>query len=326
LGKSTPKTPDPVQVSAAQTQSNKDTAGYNAALGRVDQSSPFGSVNYTNNGTDPATGAPLYSQQTTLSPQLQGLFDSQVGSQQGISDAITGAIGRLPSLGFDASGINTDNIAKASYDKGIAQMTPQWEEGARNLQGTMSDRGIPIGSEIWGNEQNRYDTAKNTSMEQISRQSQLDAGNEHQRQYGNAVNEYNMPYQSLAALMGNSQAVGSPQFSGVPQAQAAGTNTSQNTWDAYNANLNKTNASNSNTAEGVMAAAKLAMMFSDRRLKRDIKRIGAMPSGLPVYSYKYTFSDEPQIGVMADEAMQFFPDAVTMHHSGYLQVHYSKIA
>lgn len=273
MGKSTPKVPDPVKVSQAQGAENRSTAEYLASLNRVNQSSPFGSVSYSQNGTDPNTGAPIYSQSTSLSPELQSLFDSQIGSQQGISDAITGAIGRLPSGAFDPSGINTDAIAKASYDRGVTQMTPQWEEGARNLTGQMSDRGIPIGSEVWNNEQTRYDTAKNTSLDQISRQSQLDAGNEYQRQYGNKLTEYQLPQQQLAALMGNSQAVGSPQFSSVPQSNMAPVDTAGNTWAAYNANVQNAQNQQSNMMGGILGLGKLAAAIPT----------GGLSLGLPAY-------------------------------------------
>jgi len=74
---------------------------------------------------------------------------------------------------------------------------------------------------------------------------------------------------------------------------------------------------------GKIAAAAMA---SDRRVKRDIIRIGSMPSGLPVYSFKYIWGDEPHIGVMAQEAAELFPDAVLRHEAGFLMVDYSRIA
>lgn len=259
MGKPAPKSPDPVKVSAAQTQSNKDTAGYLASLNRINQSSPFGSINYNQSGVDPSTGAPSYSQQTTLSPELQSLLGSQISSQQGISDAIGGVIGRLPSQAFDPSGINTDAVRDASYNRQVTQLTPQFEEGARNLQGTLSDRGIPIGSEIYNNEQNRYDTAKNTSLSQAARQAELDAGSEQSRQYNQALQNYNLPYQNLSSLLGGSQAVGNPQFSGVPQSSMAPTDVSGNIWNAYTANTNAANQANSNLFSGILGLGKLGL-------------------------------------------------------------------
>ena len=63
---------------------------------------------------------------------------------------------------------------------------------------------------------------------------------------------------------------------------------------------------------------------SDARLKTDIVRLGALPSGLPVYSFKYVWSPVTHVGVMAQEAMVLFPYAV--HEvDGFLAVDYSRI-
>src|SRR5688572_24700208 len=73
-----PQAPDPYEISDAQTQSNQDTAAYNAALNRVNTHTPFGSQTFTQTGTD-ASGAPIYDQNITLSPQQQQLLDMQQG-------------------------------------------------------------------------------------------------------------------------------------------------------------------------------------------------------------------------------------------------------
>lgn len=311
--KSGPKAPDPYKVSEAQTQSNKETAAYNASLNRINQSSPFGSINYTQTGTDPTTGAPMYSQETQLSPELQQLLTSQIGTQQGLSGAITGALGRLPGQ-FDASGINTDDIAKTSYERQAEQLRPQFEEGWRNLEGTMSDRGIPIGSEVWNNETNRYDTARDTALSQASRQAQLDATNEAQRQYGNLVTEYNLPLGTLSTLMGNAQGVQNPSFSNYAQSSAPATDVSGNVWNSYNAQVQQANQNNSNLWGGALGLGKLgltaASMFSDRRVKDDIEKVGRLGNGLPVYRFRYKGSPTVQIGLMAQDVELVKPEAV----------------
>lgn len=253
----TPKAPDPYATSAAQTQTNKDTAAFNASLNRVNQSSPFGSSTYTQTGTDPATGAPIYAQQTTLSPELQNLFNTQVSTQQGISDATLKALGLLPQQPFDASGIDTTDIFNKSLQSQLAALQPQFDQGMTNLQSTLSDRGIPIGSEIWNTQLGNYNNAKDQSLLAASRQAQLDASNEAQRQFGNALTEYNLPYSQLSALMGNSQSVGNPQFSGVPQAASANTDVASNIWNSYNAQVQQANQKNQN----LLGLGSLALMM-----------------------------------------------------------------
>lgn len=51
---------------------------------------------------------------------------------------------------------------------------------------------------------------------------------------------------------------------------------------------------------GIAGLAPL-LAISDRRLKRDVTRIGTF-KGIPVYNFRYRGSDEWQVGVMADEA------------------------
>lgn len=63
--------------------------------------------------------------------------------------------------------------------------------------------------------------------------------------------------------------------------------------------------------------------FSDRRLKTDIVQIGALPSGLPIYTFRYHGDDHVHIGVMADEVLAVFPEAVHEDGGGYLMVNYA---
>lgn len=259
MSKKQPKTPDPYAVSDAQTKSNKETAAYNASLNRIDQSSPFGSITYQTNGTDPTTGAPLYSQNTQLSPELQGLLNSQIGAQQGISSAITGNLGNLPTGPFDPSGIDTTDIYNKSLESQLASLNPQFEKGWTNLETTMSDRGLPIGSEIWNNQLGEYNRAKDTSLLAASRQAQQDAQNEAQRQFGNAQTQYMLPYQTLSSLMGNSQSVQNPSFNSFATSAAPATDVAGNVWKSYSADQQAAQQGNSNLFSGLLGAAKLGL-------------------------------------------------------------------
>ena len=95
-------------------------------------------------------------------------------------------------------------------------------------------------------------------------------------------------------------------------------------------NLGNALAANRNTGVNNIlgaagTAARAAAAFSDVRLKRDIERVGELASGLPVYSFRYVWSDEQHVGVMAQEARALFPDAVVEHANGFLMVDYSAI-
>jgi len=95
-------------------------------------------------------------------------------------------------------------------------------------------------------------------------------------------------------------------------------------WDAGSTgalditNTNQTSNTNINTSGS-------GGMWSDRRLKKDIRLIGLSPSGLKIYNFKYkdiSFGKGMFQGVMSDEIPV---NAVIKHIDGYDRVDYSKI-
>jgi len=66
-------------------------------------------------------------------------------------------------------------------------------------------------------------------------------------------------------------------------------------------------------AAGSSMASMLPMMLpflSDRRAKENIKRVGTLDNGLPVYAFNYKGHPVRQIGLMADEVELVNPSAV----------------
>jgi hypothetical protein len=68
-------------------------------------------------------------------------------------------------------------------------------------------------------------------------------------------------------------------------------------------------------AGGMIGAAQFAptMMFSDRRMKKDIKPLGKAGSvlGLTTYEYSYKGDDKKRVGFMAQDVQKVLPEAVT---------------
>ena len=97
----------------------------------------------------------------------------------------------------------------------------------------------------------------------------------------------------------------------------------QATQMGYDAQLAANNAKNAGMDSLLGTAAQLgstAMMFSDRRLKSNIKRVGTHPIGVGIYDY--TMMGMPQRGVIAQEVQKVRPDLVQRHANGYLMVNY----
>ena len=71
------------------------------------------------------------------------------------------------------------------------------------------------------------------------------------------------------------------------------------------------------------SAHRASMMFSDVRLKENIKRIGVSPSGIPTYEFNYIGSNNRYSGAMAQDLLD--SDVTSLHQSGYYMVDYDKI-
>lgn len=93
-----------------------------------------------------------------------------------------------------------------------------------------------------------------------------------------------------------------------------------------------TNAGSQNVGErqstaGAIASTvgKIAAVFSDRRLKEDIRKIDELEDGLGIYQFRYKNHDQPQIGVMADEVAELRPWALGEPVAGFATVNYGRL-
>jgi hypothetical protein len=64
---------------------------------------------------------------------------------------------------------------------------------------------------------------------------------------------------------------------------------------------------------------------SDRRLKRDVAAVGHCSAGFALYRYRYVWSDQLYVGVMAQDVQKAAPAAVHCGEDGYLRVDYERL-
>lgn len=67
------------------------------------------------------------------------------------------------------------------------------------------------------------------------------------------------------------------------------------------------------------------LQISDRRLKTDIRPDGSAPNGLPLYTFRYLEGSTRYRGVMAQDVLQFMPEAVRTRADGYMAVNYGAL-
>lgn len=190
-GGAAPQAPDAYQTADAQTQMNTQTAAYNAALNRINTTTPIGTDAYNITGKDPQTGAPIYSHDVSLSPEQQQLYDQQTGQsiQAGnVSGDLLKQIGSqysqpvstagLPGLkgAVDTSGLpalpGQDDLngyrqqtQDALYDRSTQYLDPQFSQGQEQLESKLANQGVVQGSEAYNNAMSNFGATKNQAYE-----------------------------------------------------------------------------------------------------------------------------------------------------------------
>jgi len=79
------------------------------------------------------------------------------------------------------------------------------------------------------------------------------------------------------------------------------------------------------TTAALMPLAILGAFISDKRVKRDVAEVGRLPNGIRVYRFRYYWSDQVFVGVLAQEVAQVVPEAVIRGGDGYLRVNYARL-
>jgi hypothetical protein len=274
---------------------------------------------------------PKFQATTTLTPAQQQLLDltnrtkaniGQIGVDQ--SAKIGGLLG---------TNVNLDTATEGKIDRlGAARLDPQFARSEDALRTRLANQGVQPGSQAWNAEMTQFQQGKNDAFNQLYLTGRGQGAQE-------ALTERNQPINEIAALMSGSQ-VSQPNFTSTPNTSVGGvdyTGMVNNNFNALNDQY-KTRVGNNNAAMGgmfglagtlgsagitAMKAAPTLMMFSDRRLKSDIVRVGTLKNGLPLYDY--TIFGARQRGVMADDVEAVMPDAVSVHPSGFKLVDYARL-
>jgi hypothetical protein len=176
--------------------------------------------------------------------------------------------------------------------------------------------------------------AQNQAQQQLYGQQYQNAGLQNSANQEGIQNIFalrNQPLNEYNALMTGAQ-VQQPNFVSVPGVNQAGTDVAGITNQGYQNQLaafqqNQAGINNLFSLGGSLGAA--AIFASDRRVKRDITRVGETPSGIPLYSFTYVWDDgkagPPVVGVMADEIAPKIPEAVFYDDDGFAYVDYSRV-
>lgn len=151
-----------------------------------------------------------------------------------------------------------------------------------------------------------------------------------QEQINEAAYQRNLPLNDIAALLGTGGGVAQPDFAPVSQVGVAApdyTGLVQSNYAQAVSTANANAQAKASALGSIFGAAGTAAggIFSDRRLKENIKRIGTLANGLPTYAFNYIGDKAQRFGVMAQEVLGVIPDAVSYDANGMMRVDYGKV-
>ena len=343
MGKQASAPPAPDYTSAAKetASGNLDAARAATAANRVNQVTPYGSLDYTINGADPY-GNPTWTATQSLAPAQQKLLDYQNQASLGLGELTGKGLGYVNNMldkPFDTSQLPTTgfNPSQSYQDAYMQRLQPQISQGREALNTQLANSGIPVGSEAYkramqaqGMKENDLLAAATTQGFGVGQQARQSALQEQ-------AYLRNEPLNTLNAVRSGAQVQGPSFVNSAQQATTAGADLLGATQMGYNAQLgaaNAQNAANNQMTSGLFSLGGAGIMaMSDIRTKENIVAIGTLPNGLPFYQFEYKpeFKDHPlaghgtHTGVIAQEVEVMYPNAVTTLDNGYKAVDYGQL-
>jgi len=203
----------------------------------------------------------------------------------------------------DQAALNQFNMGLGTRQQGVSEVNQQGEfANSANAQG--------FNQNAAASQQNFAQDTASANYQNTLRQQQIA---EMLQKRGSSLNDVN-------ALL-NGQQVTMP---GAPSFNTSGVSAAPNYLGAagqqYNAASNTASVNNANTNSTISGL--LSMMYSDRRLKRNIQRLFTV-GNIPWYTYEYIWGQRG-VGVMADE-VSHLPGVVSLDANGFAMVNYGAL-
>jgi hypothetical protein len=223
-----PPAPDPVKTAQAQTDSNVKTSTTQQQLNMVNQTNPYGSQTYANDGTW-ADGTPKFSMNTTFSPQEQAKQD-----QQWQFDNLTNQLGINQTkklTGILDTPFKLDNAATEGrlMELGRSRLDPLLDRRRAAEDTRLQNAGAMPGTEAYTRAMEAVTNGENDAYNQLLLTGRGQANTE-------LMAERNQPINEITALMSGGQ-VNQPQFGNTPQTSVANTDVAGITQQGYDNSL-----------------------------------------------------------------------------------------
>ncbi len=270
---------------------------------------------------------PITTATTALSAGQQGIYDTNQVTQQNIANIGKEQSGRIQGLLSSPVDLNNEAVEGRINELGSKRLDPRFARDEEALRTRLVNQGVREGSAAYDAAINNFSQGKNDAYNQLALTGRSQAVQE-------ALTARNQPINEITALLSGSQVSGSqvsaPQFQNIQNPTAATVDYAglvnqnyANQMGAYNTKMGQANG----VLGGLFGLGSSAIMASDRRVKKDIEKVGNL-KGFDLFEYRYKgkFDDgKKHTGVMAQDVEKTRPDAVLTGGDGVKRVNYGAL-
>lgn len=247
-----------------------------------------------------------YTQDIALSPEQQAQYEGRSNIARALLGRSQRGIEAMPE-GYKFKGAE-DPTTNRFFMAQKALLDPVFAKQEERLDQKLTNQGIPMGSEAYDYERSQFAKNRDSAYEKAAADA-LGLG------FNQDLASRQQNYNEIAAALGGSQLnpVSAGGSGGALDVGNAFTNYQSgvnNQFQGQVANNNARIASNNQDMSALQSIATALVYFSDRRLKRNVKRIGTHPLGIGIYAFEYVWGGGQHVGVMADEVRKVKPMAV----------------
>lgn len=210
-----PKPPDATKTSQQQLGFNQQAGESQQHLNMVNQNTPYGSLKYSQTGTN-ADGTPTFTADTTLSPEMKGLFDTQIGTQGTLGKAASDLATNSAPMYAAGPNLDVDTLTKKVMGWGRDYLQPGFDRSRDTLEARLQNQGFARGSEGFTRAQGEATDSENRAYTNLLMQAEPTA-------FAQEVQKYQLPLQTIQTLMGGA-APQNPSFQATPTAQVGAPN------------------------------------------------------------------------------------------------------
>ncbi len=267
--------PDPPDYAGAAQQTaagNLETARATAAANRVNQYTPYGSLEYAPTSTD-IYGNQLYKVTQTLSPSQQDILNKQTALNSGLLGTAQSGLNYAQGV-LSQPGVDTSKLANIGINPGetysdaiMRRLQPQMERQTAGLETNLINKGIAPGTEAWKTAKTEQAQAQNDAMTSAIIQGMGQGLAARQQGFQESAYNQMQPINVINALRTGSQ-VQNPTFvNPVQQAQTAGADllgAAQNQYAGQLGAYNAQQAAQGNFMGGLMGLGGAALGASSK--------------------------------------------------------------